>query len=84
MALQSYWKFQIAIEFLEDLADQLRTSVTSKNRNAFNLYLEAKEVPNSKLLRPNPPLTTTPLKDVIVVVGTYGKNKGNARYGQVR
>ena len=39
MALPSRWKIQIKLDLLEDLAAQLKNSVTFKDRNVFTVYL---------------------------------------------
>ena len=62
MALPSHWKFQIEIDFLEDLATQLKIYVTFKDRNVVTLYLEAPKRPNSRLLRMSPPRLRRPSK----------------------
>ena len=45
MALHSISKAQLKVNFLEDVATQLKTSGPMKNRNIFASYLEAPKTP---------------------------------------
>ena len=62
MVMQSQWKFQMEIDFLEYLATQLKVFVAFKDRNVFNLYVEAPKRPNPRLLRVSLPWLRRPSK----------------------